>query len=100
MTHLRSKDFIAHAKEIVSNARDKVDQVTPFTILLVFQRFIGLQSSEDSSAEASCFDMLLELLELLKDNDRQLFQEAKLALGQIFCSCVSSDNRHANYLQR
>jgi hypothetical protein len=44
--------------------------------------------------------MLLELLDLLKDNDRQLFKETKLALGQLFCSYVSSDNPHANYLQR
>jgi hypothetical protein len=102
--HLRTQDLIVHSTAIVSQAKSKMGQLTPYVVILVFRRVVRTQSSGGPSEAAnatSWFDLLLELLELQRDHDRPRFQETKLALGQLFCSYISSvENAHEMFLER
>jgi hypothetical protein len=88
----------------MSEAKSKVNQLTPYVIILFFLRLVQLQSYDglhEFVDAASFFNLLLELLELQRDHDRQHFQETKQALGKLICSYVSSvKNAHKMSLER
>ena len=101
---LRTHDLIAHSNALVSEAKSKVNQLTPYVLILFFLRLVRLPSYSglpEAVDTASCFNLLLELVELQRDHARQRFQETKLALGQLFCSYISSaENAHKMSLER
>jgi hypothetical protein len=101
---LRTKDLLTHSNAIVSEAKSKVNQLTPYVIVLFFLRLVQLQSYSglpEAVDADSGFNMFLELLGLQRDHDRQRFQETKQALGQLFCSYISSvENAHKMPLER